>query len=63
MGFLLNVESFINLYWGQWGLLLLHSSKKEEKDAFYSFRLKDEVGLDVCIDEQVCESLVSYLWK
>lgn len=35
--------------------------EKEEKDAFYSFRLKDEVGLDVCLDEQICEFLVSYL--
>jgi hypothetical protein len=36
--------------------------EKEEKDAFfYSFRLKDEVGCDVCIDEQICEFLVSYL--
>ncbi len=35
--------------------------EKEEKDAFYSFRLKDEVGFDVCIDEQICEFLVSYL--
>ena len=35
--------------------------EKEEKDVFYSFRLKDEVGLDVCINEQICEFLVSYL--
>ena len=35
--------------------------EKEEKDAFYSFRLKDEVGFDVRIDEQICEFLVSYL--
>lgn len=38
-------EDFINWYWEQWGLRLLSSSKKEEKDALCSFRLKDEVGL------------------
>lgn len=60
MGFLLNVKSFINCI-GNNECLVYFTVRKEEKDAFYSFRLKDEVGFDVCIDEQICEFLVSYL--
>lgn len=50
-------EDFINWYWEQWGLRLHKSLKKEENDAFCSFRLKKDVGL-------VCWSMVwSYYYQ